>query len=190
MPRPSDARDRMVHAALALLQRRGAGGVGLLEVIAQAQAPRGSIYHHFPGGKDELMVAAIGLAAANAEAAILQAAQGASTPAQALRRIAAVFRHLPQRSDWTTGCPVAATAVDGEHQSGVVQQAVGEAFQRWAGAAAQSLQAAGLDAAHARQLGLALIAALEGGLLLARGLRSAEPYDATVEALAAALTAE
>jgi TetR/AcrR family transcriptional repressor of lmrAB and yxaGH operons len=187
MPRHSDARERMVHAAVVLLQRRGAHGVGLLDVVAEADAPRGSIYHHFPGGKDEVVVAALERAAASAEAAILKAGEAAASPQDAVRRIAAVFRYLPQQSGWSTGCPVAATALDGEHQAAAVQQAVKVAFDSWCRAAAGVLRQSGLRAADADAKGLALIATLEGGLLLARGLRSAAPYDAAVEAFIAGL---
>lgn len=187
MPRQSDARDRMVQAAVVLLQRRGVHGVGLLDVVAEADAPRGSIYHHFPGGKDEVIIAAVALAAANAEAQILKAGAAGATPQEVVRRIAAVFRYLPQRSGWTTGCPVAATAMDGEHLTPAVQQAVKDAFDRWGGAAAQVLRNAGWRRGDAQARGLALIAALEGGLLLARAVRSAAPYDAAVEAFIASL---
>jgi TetR/AcrR family transcriptional regulator, lmrAB and yxaGH operons repressor len=177
----------MVQATVALLQRRGVRGVGLLDVVAEAGAPRGSIYHHFPGGKDEVVVAALALAAAGAESAILKAGKDSGSPQQAVRRIAAVFRFLPEKSGWTTGCPVAATAIDGEHQGGAVQHAVNDAFSRWGTAAASVLRDAGLPAKEAEAKGIALIATLEGALLLARGLRSAAPYDTAVEAFVSGL---
>ena len=189
MPRKSDAREKMVHAALALMQRRGVGALGLLDVVAAAEAPRGSIYHHFPGGKDQVVIEAIRLAADSAEAAIRGAGERGGTPAEVARRIAAVFRYVPERSQWTTGCPVASTAVEGEHQAEAVRQAVADAFARWAAAAAEALRRAGLEAAAAERAGMALVAALEGGLLLARGLRSAAPYEAAVEAFVAGLEA-
>lgn len=183
MPKKTSARQDMITATRELLESQGVSATGMLDIVAAAEAPRGSIYHHFPGGKDELVVAAIEEAAALAESAIIRAGQKGGTPAEIVSRIAGVFRYAPEKADWRTGCPVAATAMEGHRQGTAVRAAVESAFSRWSAAVAKGLINAGMAQAEADRLAMSVISSLEGALILARGLHSSAPYDATVELL-------
>ena len=185
MPRTSTARAAMVGAATRLLAERGAAAAGLQDIIAVAGAPRGSIYHHFPGGKDELLASAVDATAATVAAAITTACAGAGGPSEAVARVARLFRKGPAASGWTAGCPVAAAATGGDHQGPAVRDAVARAFDLWINALAAGLVLLGLHAERARTLARVVVASLEGAVLLSRGTRSAEPYDAVVDLLMA-----
>lgn len=185
MPKITTARRDMIAAATRLFQQRGLHGSGMQDIVAAADAPRGSIYHHFPGGKDELAIAAITATTQIVSEAIDRFGREAKSPAEVVSHVAALFRAAPEAAGWTLGCPVVATAVEGDLQSAPVRDAVARAFGTWANAATAALVTSGLPAARAAPLGFTLVAAIEGALVVSRGLRSADAYDATVDALTA-----
>ncbi|EMJ95672.1 transcriptional regulator, TetR family [Leptospira alstonii serovar Pingchang str. 80-412] len=188
MQKIARTKQEMITAARKLIQTKGVAATGLMEVVTVAETSRGSIYHHFPGGKDELICLAIDEAAVLAEASILRAGKKGRNVVDVIRRIASVFRMIPENSKWQVGCPVAATAIEGHSQSPVVRDAVANAFSRWSKAIEFTLSNAGLEPDKAKLAGVGIIAALEGGLILARGLSSSEPYDAIVDLIIAGVT--
>ncbi len=176
MARPSDAKSRFIATAADLFRRRGYHGVGLSEVIEISGAPKGSFYHHFPGGKEELAAAAIGLAVAGLTRLIDRAFADAADYADGLRRLTRAVAEILVASDWQAGCPITAIALTAVPESPRLQGAVQ--------AALESL----LDhiTAQARRLGghpvtraevLRYFAALEGAWILARIQRSTAAFD-------------
>lgn len=174
-------RDAMIDAAATLIGQRGVSASGMQDIVVEAAAPRGSIYHHFPGGKDELVIAALTRVGEVVESAIGYAAAKSASADSFAVAVAALFRAGAEQNGWSEGCPVAATAIEGDRQSPAVREAIVAIFRAWQGAIARGLSR------HARAdpefEALMLIGAIEGGLLLARGLRSAEPYDAAIALL-------
>lgn len=179
----------MIDAAVLLIQQRGVSASGLQDIMAEASAPRGSIYHHFPGGKDELVVAALARVAEGVAAAIATVAERSETPGDFVAGVARVFRGGAERAGWTQGCPLAATAIEGDRQSERVRMALVEGLSLWREAVAHGLRRCGRTG-DADQEAMMILAALEGGLLMARGLRSPEPYDAASAMLSRALTSD
>lgn len=176
------ARDAMIDAAAALIRQRGVSASGMQDIVAEAAAPRGSIYHHFPGGKDELIVAALDRVTTQVARAIDSIAAKSMSADAFVVGAAAVFRAGAEATDWTQGCPVAAAAIEGDRQSPMVRDAVAASLRRWQTAIADGLRRH-LDPDEADAQALMILGAFEGGLLVARGLRSAEPYDAAVRLL-------
>lgn len=181
MPRPKSTRDAMIDAAISLIRARGISASGMQDIVDAAAAPRGSIYHHFPGGKDELVVAALDRAAAQVAQAVSTVAERSTGSAAFVVGVCKLFRTGDQ-AGWTLGCPIAATAVEGDRAALGVREAASRAFRAWRTAIAAGLRRHGycgdVDAEA-----LMILAALEGGLLIARGTRSADPYDAAVALL-------
>lgn len=175
------ARDAMIDAATRLIRQRGVSASGMQDIVAEAAAPRGSIYHHFPGGKDELVIAALSRVCAVVVTAIDRAAEKSQSPEGFVTAVAALFRVGAEQAGWTEGCPIAATTVEGDRQSPAVREAIAENFRSWQAAIARGLLQNGRDEAESEAM--MILGALEGGLLLARGLRSPEPYDAAVALL-------
>src|SRR6202050_3425079 len=97
-------RARMVDAAVRLLATKGVEGTSFAEVLAATGTPRGSVYHHFPGGKPELVHAALDLASAHGLAA-MDATRG-QPPAAVLQRFLDLWRELLDRSPLPAGCAV------------------------------------------------------------------------------------
>ncbi len=172
-------RERMVDSAVVLLAKSGYQGTSFSTVLERSKAPRGSIYHHFPAGKDELIAAAVERAGANA-VAMLDAMEGAP-PVEVVDGFVALWTAVLQRSGFTAGCSVLAVTVSGE--SGELLDRARTVFSAWAGRIAELLRAAGVDATRAASFATMLIAATEGAVVLCRAQQSLEPLEAVHEEL-------
>jgi TetR/AcrR family transcriptional repressor of lmrAB and yxaGH operons len=167
-------RDRMVQSAIILLAKRGYQATSFSEVLAESQAPRGSIYHHFPEGKDQLIAAAIEVAGARA-VELLDGLDGASAP-EIVDGFLAMWRVVLERSRFTAGCSVLAVTVSAD--SPELLNRAGAIFRAWQARLAELFVAAGLPAADAASFATLLIAASEGAVVLCRAERSFAPLDA------------
>jgi TetR/AcrR family transcriptional repressor of lmrAB and yxaGH operons len=180
-------RRKLVDATAALLRRQGYHATGLSDIVAESGAPRGSLYFHFPGGKDELARAALLASSAEWRARIDVATAGARDLGEAIDATIALLADDLEASGWDNGCPVAAVAL--ESPSELVRRTVQEHFESWLDLVTERLVAVGVPAAPARQLASVTLAALEGALLLARVTRSRAPLVAVGQALRAMIAA-
>jgi len=164
----------MVRSAALLIGCRGVASASFAEVLEASGAPRGSIYHHFPDGKRQLVAEAIewtcGLIVEHIES-------GPVEPAEAvLAHFVALWRASLTASGAEAGCPVAAVAIDAaddEH----LRELTRRAFEDWVERLAARLQRSGLDAGRAHALALTILAAVEGAVILCRAQRSVGPLD-------------
>jgi AcrR family transcriptional regulator len=169
-------RDRIVQAAAAAFQRQGYSGTGLKQITTDSAAPLGSIYHFFPGGKTELAAAALRWAGAE----YLKLVEGIwdAAPPDPLAAVAAVFAaaadHL-ELSDFADACPIATVALEVASTNDSLREVTAEIFESWIQSATGRFRRHGLPPARARELAIAVIAALEGGFLLSRAARDATP---------------
>ena len=167
---PTDSRDRMLRAALALFQERGYAATSFHEVIARSGAPRGSIYHHFPGGKEQLAVEALRWYAGRTSASLAgAAAQG--TAAAAVAGFITASRDALHRSGYRAGCPIAGVALDLPDADQSLHTVVAAAFADWRRVLAHAFEH---DGATPSAL---VVAAVEGALMLARAERDTQPID-------------
>lgn len=182
----ADVRSRMVDGAIRLLATRGLAGTSFSEVLQVTGAPRGSIYHHFPGGKDELIAAAVDRSAENA---VTLLDQRAGEPAD---RVAELFldawRLLLTRSGFEAGCALVAVTVDADTE--VLRERAAAAFVVWRGHLAELLARGGLQPETAQRTATLLLAAAEGGVILSRATHDLEPFDTVASALLAQVRAE
>ncbi|WP_445286938.1 TetR/AcrR family transcriptional regulator [Variovorax atrisoli] len=176
-----DVRDRMVEGAMALLAQRGLQATSFSEVIAATGAPRGSLYHHFPDGKDQLVAAAVDRAGAVLADALASVA-GASAEAVA-ERFLAIWRAVLTRSQCEAGCAVLAVTVATDSAELLSHATV--VFRAWHGLLADLLRKGGLPPARARSLAMMLIASAEGAVVLSRADRSLEPFETVAQQLMA-----
>jgi TetR/AcrR family transcriptional regulator, lmrAB and yxaGH operons repressor len=171
----NDTRQRMLVSSVELLRERGAGGVTVDAVLSRSQSPRGSVYHHFPGGRSEIMSEALALAGDTISAIIEKASTGGSLAA--LRRFGRFWNKLLLESDFNAGCPIVSVAVGGSSDDQHLQPAVAEIFQRWHQALAEAIIADGVDSQRAHRLATMAVAAIEGAIILCRVQRSTTPLD-------------
>lgn len=171
----------MVVSAALLLRERGIARTRFDDVIEHASAPRGSIAHHFPDGKRQLVAEAVLWAGAQATGA-LQAAAGRGTPADLVRVIVGVYRRALVDTEFAAGCPVGMVAQEGHHDE-ELRRAVSRVFDDWRAVLAETLTREGHDAQAARTLASVMVASIEGALMLARIDRDAAPLDHVEAAL-------
>lgn len=169
-------RDRMIASAAMLMRERGARPTAIGDVLAHSGAPRGSAYHYFPGGRNELLCAAVDYAADYVSAAIGDAPSAVNMLDNAVR----FYRDGLLGSDFRAGCPVLAVAVEaGDPDAGAepVQHAAA-AFDRWRELIAVRLVSDGVSRRTATELAALVVAALEGALVMARAGHDVTPLDA------------
>jgi AcrR family transcriptional regulator len=178
-PKRGATRTNMLHSAVDVLRERGAAGVTIDEVLARSGAPRGSVYYHFPDGRNQILTEALRMAGDSITALINEAA---TTGGIALIRTFVDFwdRSLVD-DDFAAGCPVMAAAIgSGDDEPDLVGVA-GTVFGHWRDAMARALMADGLEGADAESLAITSIAALEGAVVLCRSTRSTKPLHDVAE---------
>jgi len=180
-----DVKAKMVEGAARLLAERGLQATSFTEVLALTGAPRGSLYHHFPNGKDEMVAGAVDLAGERA-IAFLDGKAGASA-----YEIADYFLYLWQqtlvRSNFEAGCAVLAVTVATDSPDLLAHAAT--VFRKWRRRLAELLEQGGLPAADAARFAAVLVAASEGAVVAARAERDLEPFELVRESLLAQVTA-
>jgi TetR/AcrR family transcriptional repressor of lmrAB and yxaGH operons len=190
MPAPataprSSSREAFILAAAGLLRRRGYAATGLKEIVAASGAPRGSLYFHFPGGKEQLAAEAIARAGRELEGAIAALLDSHDELGPGLAALVDALAAGLERSGYADGCPVATVALEASASSEPVREAAEDAFARWLAAIERRMRAAGLDPELARRRALLTLSAVEGALVLARAQRDAEPLHAVRDELLA-----
>jgi AcrR family transcriptional regulator len=181
----SDSRNRMIHSAALLFREHGYSGTGFRDVIEHSGAPRGSIYHHFPGGKEQLAADTVAWAAAVIERRIERAVQRGE-PVAALSMFVDAWREVLEDSNFRAGCPIVAVAAEADAGS-TATAAAAAAFTRWQELIARALLNAGVGRTDARRLATLVVAGIEGAILMCRARRDIRPLRDVHRALEATL---
>lgn len=168
------SRDRLLDAAVDLLQRQGYHGTGLNELLERSGAPRGSLYHYFPGGKEQIGAEAIARAGEQVAAAVAHLLRAKPSAADAVEALAALLAAGLEASAFERGCPVATTALEVTPRSEPIRAAVQASFESWLAPLRARLEAAGFAPEQAAQRADLTIATLEGALVLARARQNAD----------------
>ena len=177
----SDTRDRLVRATSRLLRTQGYGATGLNQVMTEADAPKGSMYFHFPGGKVELAAAAVDrFAGATSRRMRRYLDEHDSVRYATLATFGASIAHW-EKTGYVEGCAGASVSVDAASAQDELAAATGRAFDLWTAMLAEALEAEGRPAGEAHNLGTLTIAALEGAIVMSKGSRTTEPLAATRE---------
>jgi len=186
---PAGTRDRLIGAMLEALGTRGFHGVGISELLSRAQAPKGVLYHHFPGGKTEWAVAAIDTVVVHITGALddLFARQG--DPVQALALWMQQAQSILQGSGFQRGCPLATIALESTAEDTAIRGAVAKGFAAIRDCLKRALVASGIEAQQAAGLSSLIVSAYEGGLIQARVAGSAGPLQDTATTLLDTLAA-
>lgn len=186
MPGPrSDTRDRMIRSAARLFQRQGYLGTGLVQVVEDCGAPRGSIYFHFRGGKEELALEVIDYWARGTVSLVHRCAEEAGDVAQMVVLLADSLAETMERSGFVQGCAVATTALEMSPASDSLRNASDRLFADWQQALRDHLTGAGLQDDRADVLGNLIVSTLEGALILARTGKTVRPLQLAGRELAA-----
>lgn len=182
-PRQSDARQRVVAAAAEMLARHGLNATSIREMAKRANAPLGSTYHHFPGGKQQVVAEAVRLAGTRVGAGLDRHLQAGA--AAGLRGFLAMWRDVLLRSDFRIGCPVMAAVVEEpiDDIAEAALQAAAGVFGEWERRLAAALEAEGVAAEPAADLATFIVAGVEGAIVLSRAQRDIAPFDRVAKQL-------
>ncbi len=184
-------RERIVYETAQHLRRAGVGGTGLRQVVADAGAPRGSLQHYFPGGKDQPVGEALGWAGTWAAARVEEhvARMRRPTPARLFAAIVEDWAADLESRDFERGCPVAAAVVDCADTNATVREAAASALQTWQRPITAALVTMGRGPRRAHALSTLMLCALEGAIVLARAQRDTAPLRLVSRELAPVLDA-
>lgn len=182
-------RDRILEASAELFLRQGYVGTGMKQIVTGARAPSGSVYHFFPGGKEELGAAVIRWSG-EVYAAIVAAAM--ADEEDVVDAVEAAFAAAAQSvvdSDYADACPIATVALEVSSSSEVLRQACAEVFESWLDGLAARFAVSGVPDASARALAHTFLMLLEGAFILCRATRTTEALDHAGAAAGAATRA-
>jgi TetR/AcrR family transcriptional repressor of lmrAB and yxaGH operons len=176
---------RMVESMLELIQLHGYAGTGLSAVLEHAGAPKGSLYFHFPEGKEQLGERALGLAADQFETLIHEVlATGSEDGVERIvESVVGTLAALLEEHDFAIGCPVSVVALEMGGESERLRSACEQAYDRWMSPVAEFLVARGHEEGAARATASAVISLVEGAMIVARARRDVQPLRDAAGAL-------
>lgn len=187
---PVTTRDRIVDSAIELFRRRGFRGTSLKDLSSAGEVTIGSIYHAFPGGKDELGGAAVHRAGAAYQELIELILDDHADLADGVRSAFDGAADVLVETDFVDLCPIATIAAEVASSNEPLRMATAEVFEQWRIALRRRLTAAGVAVARdADDLADAVVAAMEGSFVMARAARDPEPVRRAGRVLAAAIAA-
>ncbi len=190
---PSTTKDRIIESSAELFRRQGYTGTGVKQIVAAANAPFGSIYHFFPGGKEQLGAETI---RTSGQLYIQLFATIAAQAPDVLSAVDDFFSGAAEtlkETDYADACPIATVALEVASVSEPLREASAEVFESWIAGATEYFAAAGIPRTQARELAFTMLCLLEGAFVFCRAMRTVEPLHvagaSAVGAVKAALAA-
>jgi AcrR family transcriptional regulator len=183
----SETRQRIMEAAAASLALRGYRGTGLKQVSVDSGAPIGSLYHFFPGGKDEIAVSGLTWSAARYAKRVGTVLGEREDPAEAVRFAFQRAAETLEATEYADACPIATVALEVASTNEPLRRVTGEIFEDWLRGLDAWFAGAGLPAVECRRLSTMFLAALEGGFLLCRAARDPTALELLGEQVASAV---
>ncbi len=175
MPKASQHKANLVRTAMRLFRRQGYASTGLAQIVEESGAPKGSLYHYFPAGKEGLGEAAVELAGRLLTEKLTELATRHRDPQAFLRAYARTMAGWMEESQFRSGCPIATTLLETAPGSPGITAAGEAALDGWAEVIAGVFEGAGVARREARTRAGLVLSAMEGALLLARARRSTRP---------------
>ncbi|HTA12402.1 MAG TPA: TetR/AcrR family transcriptional regulator [Solirubrobacteraceae bacterium] len=185
----SDTRERLVESSAELFRRQGYTGTGIKQILAAANAPFGSLYHFFPGGKEQLGAETIRSSGALYMQLFAIIAAQAPDVLSAVGEFFAGAAETLRETDYEDACPIATVALEVASTNEPLREATAEVFESWIAAASEYFAAAGVPRGQARALALSMLSLLEGAFVFCRAMRSTEPLEAAGACAVAAVRA-
>ncbi|WP_380156167.1 TetR/AcrR family transcriptional regulator [Kineococcus sp. R86509] len=183
-------RDRTIAGGGLLFTRQGYAATTMRGIVAEAGTPWGSVHHYFPGGKEEVALAAIDLGDRTVRSMIRDCLTAAPSLSDAVRRYFDVAGSALSVSNYEQGCPVATVALEQASMNTGISAASRVALSAWARMWAEAFTQGGIKAKRADELGTLIIVGVEGSLLLSRVTRTLQPMRLAAASLAALIDAE
>lgn len=186
----TDTRQRIVETAAAAFMRQGYAGAGMKQLSVESAAPFGSLYHFFPGGKEELAAETLRWAGAMYSARVGGVMLTAKDIVGAMTAVFESAARTLEETDYADACPIATVALEVASTHEPLRKVTDEVFESWLAGATAAFTNAGIKRKRARELAILFVAALEGGFLLSRAAKRPEPMLVLGKAVADAVRAE
>ncbi len=170
-------REKLIAVAADLFHRRGYHAVGLNEICAAGELPKGSVYYHFPKGKEEIAVAVIDASKEQIANDIREAVSGAKSDGEFVELMVGRFAQNLVQSDFTKGCPITTINLEMSGESPVIREACAAAFDYWISLFAGHMEAQGVAAGDAKMRAEMALSLIEGAMIVARARRSTDVLD-------------
>ena len=181
-----DSRQRIIETTARLLWSQGFRATGMNQIVDESNTPRGSIYFHFPDGKEQLAAEALRSAGA-AMTANIREALAHRNAATAIRKFVESYAHEMEESNFHHGCPVATVALEASTTSAAIREVCEQVFGEWEDLLAKRLERDGFRKKEARKFASVILSALEGAMILCRARRTTEPLRCVADHLTSAL---
>ncbi|RWC88339.1 MAG: TetR/AcrR family transcriptional regulator [Mesorhizobium sp.] len=181
----TDTRTRMIEATALLLRRRGYHGTSLNDILAASRAPRGSLYFHFPGGKDQLVIEVTRASVADVTERLGAQLTAEHDPAVAVHHIYQSVARMLEDNEFSLGCPIAPVVLDAPNDVPELEEICRSAFEQWIGLLRQAFVRAGVPERRAHALALLVESSLEGLMVIARATRDRSSLNAVADEVAA-----
>jgi TetR/AcrR family transcriptional repressor of lmrAB and yxaGH operons len=181
----NDTRTRILETTALLLRQRGYHGTSLNDILSASAAPRGSLYFHFPGGKDQLVIEVTRDSVAGVTQRLGEALAAETDPAVAVHHIYQSVAHMLEENQFTLGCPIAPVVLDSPTDVPELAELCRSAFVQWIGLLQQAFVRAGVPERRAHALALLVESSLEGLMVIARATRDRAPLQAVADEVAA-----
>jgi AcrR family transcriptional regulator len=164
--------------------QRGYAASGLKDISTAGTAPIGSLYHFFPGGKEELAAETLRAAGAAYQALVEAVMDAEPDVVGGVRACFDGAADTLEATDYADACPIATVALEVASTNDTLRQVTADVFRAWLDAAAERLASGEIDRPQARDLAVVLVAALEGGFLLSRAFKDTAPIRVIGETMA------
>lgn len=185
----TSTRERILDATATLLRLRGFAGTGMKHVVAEAGAPLGSVYHFFPGGKEQLAAETLERAGAYYHDLVVAVLDAEDDIVDGVRAVFDGAAGVLVESGYEDACPVATVALEVASSNETLRQAADRVFESWVRSLAGRFVDAGMGPEVARSTAISVIALLEGAFMLSRSARTTEAMAATGDAAVALVAA-
>jgi TetR/AcrR family transcriptional repressor of lmrAB and yxaGH operons len=185
----SDTRTRILETTGLLLRQRGYHGTSLNDILSASGAPRGSLYFHFPGGKDQLVIEVTRASAADVTERLGEALAAEKDPAVAVHRIYQSVGRMLEDNQFSLGCPIAPVVLDAPTDVPELAELCRSAFEQWIGLLRDAFVRAGVPERRAYALALLVESSLEGLMVIARATSDRAPVQAVADEVAALIEA-
>ncbi|SDA66854.1 TetR/AcrR family transcriptional regulator [Mesorhizobium qingshengii] len=181
----NDTRTRILETTGLLLRQRGYHGTSLNDILSASGAPRGSLYFHFPGGKDQLVIEVTRDSVARVTERLGEALAAEKDPAVAVHHIYQSVARMLEDNQFSLGCPIAPVVLDSPTDVPELADLCRSAFEQWIGLLREAFVRAGVPERRAHALALLVESSLEGLMVIARATRDRAPLWAVADEVAA-----
>jgi AcrR family transcriptional regulator len=178
----NDTRQRLVTVSADLFQRQGLTGTGIKQILSESNARFSSLYHHFPGGKDELAAEVVRISGARYQQLVEAVWDSAPDVIQSVTEVFDGASKTLEATDFAVACPIATVALEVASTNDGLREVTAEVFGAWISSGTKRLVVAGMDPQKARVVALSLISLLEGAFMLCQAAKSTEPMIAASSA--------